>query len=297
MIGFQTPPFFCSAKKAPWLEKGQKAVAEQKSLLWDWVVGWGWDEHSARLVQTGARGWAYREHPHGPGSSWGSTPGLEGPVWLFQGSCIPQPSLHPSFHCKQQQSSSAVWDWDNAPWISGPSVPSCTGARLSPQPASLLLFPFFVVVARSFFWFCFFFFFLPLLNQFTGSSLIFPPCKLIRYSAPASTRKHPLSQGGLETPSLAVITLSSLTASQPAYKTFPFSPARGCPASQKKRKYSNISPPFPAEERKSCFSSPPSPFTSLLIQYFPSLLNRRERGQGRLFSDPFGSVLFRVNTS
>lgn len=210
----------------------------------------------------------------------------------------PQPSLHPSFHCKQQQSSSAVWDWDNAPWISGPSVPSCTGARLSPQPASLLRFPFFVVVARSFFWFCFFFFFFfPLLNQFTGSSLIFPPCKLIRYSAPASTRKHPLSQGGLETPSLAVITLSSLTASQPAYKTFPFSPARGCPASQKKRKYSNISPPFPAEERKSCFSSPPSPFTSLLIQYFPSLLNRRERGQGRLFSDPFGSVLFRVNTS
>lgn len=159
LIGFQTPPFFCSAKKAPWLEKGQKAVAEQKSLLWDWAVGWGWDEHSARLVQTGARGWAYREHPHGPGSSWGSTPGLEGPVWLFQGSRIPQPSLHPSFHCKQQQSSSAVWAWDNAPWISGPSVPSCTGARLSPQPASLLLFPFFVVVARSFFWFCFFFFF------------------------------------------------------------------------------------------------------------------------------------------
>lgn len=138
-------------------------------------------------------------------------------------------------------------------------------------------------------------------NQFADSSLIFPPCKLISYSASASTRKHLLSQGGLETPSLAVITLSSLTASQPAYKTLPFSPAGGAPLLKRNGNIQTFLPPRPApppaEERKSCFSSPPSPFTSLLIQYFPSLLNRRERGQDRLLSDPFLSVLFNVNTS
>lgn len=160
------------------------------------------------------------------------------PVWKGQcgfskASAFPSPPSTPVSTANSSNPSLQHQGWDNAPRISGPSVPSCTGARLSPTCKL----------------FAFLFFFLLLQNQFAGSSLIFSPCKLISYSAPASTRKHPLSQGGLETPSLAVITLSSLTASQPAYKTFPFSPARGCPASQKKRKYSNISPPPPQLNR------------------------------------------------
>lgn len=141
------------------------------------------------------------------------------------------PSLHAGCHRKQQQPFSAAPGlgqcapdkWAFCPQLHrGQALPNL-------QAFCFLLLSFFFSLAKSIY------------------RLIFPPCKLISYSAPASIRKHPLSQGGLETPSLAVITLSSLTASHPAYKTFPFSPARGCPASQKKRKYSKISsPPRPS---------------------------------------------------
>lgn len=189
------------------------------------------------------QGWCKLEHKDGRVGSTRmcqSAAGAVLPAWKDQCgfSKVPVSPSPPSTPVSSANSSSPPlqrWGWDNTSRISGPSVPCCTGARLSPT-------------CKPFAFLVFFFFFLLLQNQFTDSSLIFPPCKLISYSAPASTRKHPLSQGGLETPSLAVITLSSLTASQPAYKTFPFSPARGCPASQKKRKYSNISSPTPPAE-------------------------------------------------
>lgn len=83
-------------------------LGNSRSLLWDQAAGRDQDERFARLMQTGARRSACGTRVCVPGSSWGSTPGLERPVWLFQGSCIPQPSLYTGFHRKQQQPSSAV---------------------------------------------------------------------------------------------------------------------------------------------------------------------------------------------
>lgn len=82
----------------------------------------------------------------GPGSSWGTTPGLQRPAWPSRGSCSPQPSLQACFQAAAaQQPSSGAPGWDKAPGLSGPSVPSCTGARLAPtcEPFAFLFFFFF----------------------------------------------------------------------------------------------------------------------------------------------------------
>lgn len=185
-----------------------------------------------------------REHPQEPGSSWGIPQSGEAGVAaprLLHPPALPPPQFPlqaAAVLCSVGLGQCSLDEWAFCPQLhqSQALSPTC-------QPTSLLLLPFLLLLLQGFF---LIFFFFPLAKSIYGQLTHFPPCKLIRYSVPASTRKHPLSQGGLETPSLAVITSEQFDSLPARLQDFPIQPCPGLPRFSKETEIFKHFSPLPS---------------------------------------------------